>query len=126
MKKIHVLIADDDFIVRNSLAALIELEDDIEIVGSVSNGFDAIDLAMKQHPDVILLDESMPYLDGFETIKILREKKIKASIIFLCINKDLLDMRSLKQLGISAVIEKSTTEINFISEIRSIFYCGGN
>ncbi len=63
---IRLLIADDEHLIRGALAALLALEDDIEVVASVDNGQAAVDQAVQLRPDVCLLDLEMPQLDGVE------------------------------------------------------------
>ncbi len=66
MKKIGVIIADDHAIVRHGLCALFETEQDIEIVGEAKNGSEAVALAKKLSPDVVVMDLVMPKKDGVE------------------------------------------------------------
>ncbi len=66
MKKISVIIADDHAIVRHGLCALFETEQDIEIVGEAKNGNEAVSLARKLSPDVVVMDLVMPKKDGVE------------------------------------------------------------
>jgi len=66
---IRVLIADDQSLVRAGFTALLDARDDIEIVGEASGGAEAVDLARKLRPDVILMDIRMPGLDGLEATR---------------------------------------------------------
>jgi DNA-binding NarL/FixJ family response regulator len=66
---IRVLLVDDHQILRVSLARMLEAEDDMEIVGSAGNGDDAIRLVAEQTPDVVLMDLSMPGMDGVEATR---------------------------------------------------------
>ena len=63
-RSIRVLLADDQELVRRGFGALIEAEDDLEIVGQAATGSEAIDQAFVTQPDVILMDIRMPELDG--------------------------------------------------------------
>jgi NarL family two-component system response regulator LiaR len=67
--KIRVLIVDDHAVVRQGLKTFLELQDDIEVVGEGSDGAQAVDLAEKLQPDVILLDLVMPQMDGIEATR---------------------------------------------------------
>lgn len=66
---ISVLIADDQALIRGGLRAILETEDDIEVVGEAEDGHRAIELADKLAPDVILMDIRMPALDGIESAR---------------------------------------------------------
>ena len=66
---IRVLIADDEAIVRDGLRTIIDLENDLEVVGEAANGEDAVAAARQLTPDVALVDIQMPVLDGIETTR---------------------------------------------------------
>ncbi|MGB7540074.1 MAG: response regulator transcription factor [Anaerolineales bacterium] len=67
-EKIRILLVDDHAVVRQGLRTFIELQDDLEVVGEGCNGGEAVDLAARYQPDVILLDLVMPGMDGVEAI----------------------------------------------------------
>ncbi|QGH70178.1 response regulator transcription factor [Pseudactinotalea sp. HY158] len=69
---IRILIADDEAMIRSALAALLRLEDDIDVVAECADGEAAVDLALRLEPDVCLLDLEMPGLDGVEVAERLR------------------------------------------------------
>lgn len=71
---IRVLLADDQNLVRGAMAALLSLEDDIEVVAQASRGDEVVDLAVRTRPQVALLDVEMPGLDGLAVTAALREK----------------------------------------------------
>jgi DNA-binding NarL/FixJ family response regulator len=66
---ITVMLVDDHAIVRQGLERLIDTVDDIEVVAAAANGREAVDLAVRHHPDVVLMDLSMPELDGVEATR---------------------------------------------------------
>lgn len=66
---IRVVIADDHTVVRTGLDQLLSTEDDIELVGSAANGAEAVDLTEQTQPDVVLMDLSMPVMDGTEATR---------------------------------------------------------
>lgn len=69
---IRLLIADDQALVRGALAALLQLEDDLEVVAEVARGDEVVAAAQKHQPDVALLDVEMPGLDGLTAARLLR------------------------------------------------------
>lgn len=81
--KIRILVADDHAIVRKGLQALIKTETGMDIIGEAENGRDAVTKAIELNPDVILLDMKMPFLDGVEVIKKIKEHKLEARILIL-------------------------------------------
>ena len=79
----RILIADDHGIVRQGLRALLEEEDGIEIVGEAENGSEVVELAAKLRPDVIIIDVSMPGVNGIEATRLIIEKMPSAKIVAL-------------------------------------------
>lgn len=66
---IRVLIADDHIVIRNGLEKLLSTADDIEVIGSVADGASAVETTRTQQPDVVLMDLSMPIMDGIEATR---------------------------------------------------------
>jgi CheY-like chemotaxis protein len=66
---IRVVLADDQALVRTGFAALIDAEDDIAVVGEAGNGDEALRLAQRERPDVVLIDIRMPGVDGIEATR---------------------------------------------------------
>jgi DNA-binding NarL/FixJ family response regulator len=83
MKKITVLLADDHSLVREGLQALLQAESDITVVGQAETGVDAVKLATRLRPDVIVMDIAMPLLNGVEATRQILEKVPKTHILVL-------------------------------------------
>jgi len=81
--RIRVLIADDQRVVRDGLVLLIGMLDGIEVVGKASNGSEAVELAEQLRPDVVLMDLSMPVLDGVAATALLRERLPECAVLVL-------------------------------------------
>ena len=78
MKKIAVLLVDDHAVVRQGLRALLEAEGDIAVVGEAENGREAVALAKKTLPDVVVMDVAMPGMNGLEaTRQIVEERSLR-------------------------------------------------
>ena len=80
---IKVLVVDDQTLMRDGLKTILELENDLEVVGTASNGKEAYELTKEAKPDVILMDVRMPVLNGVEATKLIKEEFKDISIIIL-------------------------------------------
>ncbi len=83
MSKTKVMIADDHAILSEGLKTLLEVSENIEVVGSASTGKEAIDLITELSPDVVLMDISMPVMDGIDATKEILKIAPESKIIFL-------------------------------------------
>lgn len=83
MGRIRVLIVDDHAVLRQALRMLLETQDEVEVVGDVSNGREAVDLAEQLTPDVILMDMVMPGLNGLDATRQIRKRLPKTKVLVL-------------------------------------------
>ena len=117
---IRLLLVDDLVIFRSGLAALINLEPDIEVVGEASNGEEAILLAQTLRPDVILMDVRMPICNGVEATKVIHQRFPWIRIMVLTtFDEDEYICQSL-QNGALGYILKSTPSQQLATTIRSL------
>jgi DNA-binding NarL/FixJ family response regulator len=83
MKKITILIAEDHVVVRESIRQFLEREAKLEVVGEASDGEEAVQMASQLKPDVIIMDISMPKLNGIEATKQIKAQQPSATILIL-------------------------------------------
>ena len=88
MQKIRVLVVDDHTIVRDGIAALLGLAGDIEVVGEAINGNDALKMATKLKPDVVLMDIGMPVMGGLEATRRISKEFPKTKVLVLTQHDD--------------------------------------
>jgi DNA-binding NarL/FixJ family response regulator len=81
MAPTRILIADDNRLIAEMLQSLLGMDPTLEIVGTAWNGFEALDLIEKGHPDILILDLSMPALDGFAVIRDLEIQQLPIHVI---------------------------------------------
>ena len=86
---VNILLADDHKMIREGLKQLLEMYDDIKVVGEAGGGFEWLNLADKTHPDVILLDINMPNLDGLQVLNIIKTQKMDCKVIVLTIHNEI-------------------------------------
>ncbi len=121
MNKINVLIADDHAMVRQGLKTILELEDDICVVGQAANGNEAIELAKALKPDIILMDINMPVLNGLQAIKLLKEGEDYFKIIVLTLHQDREYLFKTLQMGCEGYVLKDAESSVLIDAIRSVY-----
>src|SRR4051794_5554210 len=80
---IHVLIVDDHPMVRTGLVRVLELYDELEVVGEATSGEEALSFCATTTPDVVLVDVKLPGMDGLETIRLLKQRhpKVQAAVL---------------------------------------------
>ncbi|MBW8012846.1 MAG: response regulator transcription factor [Chloroflexi bacterium] len=117
---IKVLIADDHAIVRGGLRALIISDPSLELVGEATGGYEAIELIEKTNPDILVLDISMPDLDGIGVTKILQTKNYDIRILILTIHEDKSLLREVLKSGASGYVLKRVAEKELISAIKIV------
>ena len=88
MKMIHVIVADDHSVMRESLRCFLDSTANITVVGEACNGYEALDLTQKLTPDVLLLDMEMPGLTGIEITQRLNAAKSPVCILILSAHDD--------------------------------------
>jgi len=117
---VRILIADDQAHVRKALQAVLQLEEDFEVVGTAANGVEAVALAEELRPDVILMDLGMPHLDGLEAARRIGHKNLPSLVIALTTPSDPESQQRATQAGAVAVIEKGMPDSALIEVIRSV------
>jgi len=121
LNKINVLIADDHSMFRQGLKQILELEEDIRVIGQACNGDEAIRLARKEKPDVILMDINMPGTNGLQAIKTIREENEFSKIIVLTIHDDREYLFKALQMGAQGYVLKDAESQVLVNAIRSIY-----
>ena len=117
---IKVVIADDHAIVRTGLRALIKSESAMELIGEAAGGYEAIELVEKTIPDVLVLDLSMPDLDGIAVTKKIKPRFPDLCILILTIHEDEALLRAALKAGAAGYILKRAAETELISAINII------
>jgi DNA-binding NarL/FixJ family response regulator len=117
---IRVLIADDHTIMRAGLRSLLEKEDQIEVVAEAENGRRAVQLAVEHEPDVVVMDVSMPDLNGIEATSQVLESLPEAKVIALSMHTDKRFVMGMLRAGASGYLLKDCASQELANAIVSV------
>lgn len=117
---ISVLIADDHFIVRSGLVAVIQAEPDMEVVAQAADGSQAVELYAEHQPDVALLDLRMPVISGDEAIELIRARFPGARLLILTAYSGDEHIHKALAAGALGYVLKSSTGEGLIPAIRAV------
>jgi len=120
MKRITVLLADDHMIVREGLRALLEAEGDIEVVGEAQTGRQAIQLAKRLRPSVVVMDIAMPLLNGLEATRRILKAVSNTRVLILSAHGDDEYIRQAIMLGAAGYLIKQTSADLLSRAIREV------
>ena len=120
---IRVLLADDHPVVSEGLRVLIEAQPDIEVVGIAHNGLDAANLARSLHPDVVIMDHSMPEMNGTEAARMIKSRFPKTQVIMLSMHANSVHAYRALQAGASGYVLKQASGRQVVDAIRAV--CAG-
>lgn len=114
------MLVDDHVLIREGIKQILELEDDIEVVGQAGDGEEAFKKAEELKPEVILLDINMPKVNGIETLRKFKDLGIESKIIMLTIHEDREYIMKTLRLGADGYILKDSNADGFIKGIRDV------
>ncbi|GAJ77580.1 LOW QUALITY PROTEIN: DNA-binding response regulator, LuxR family [Vibrio sp. JCM 18905] len=120
-KPISVVIVDDHQVVLDGFMARLELEPDIEVVGTASNGLEAIEVAKHLQPDVILMDISMPIMNGIEaTGGVIKEERPESKILMLTMHDNREYIMKVMQAGAVGYMLKEISAEKMVQAIKTV------
>ena len=122
MEKIKVIIADDSDFVRDGMKIILDVDDDFEVLGVASNGREAIDIAVREAPDVFLMDIQMPVMDGIEATKEIVSRNLGKVLILTTFDDDELVHNALAA-GAKGYLVKNHTPEHLKQMIKTV--CNG-
>ncbi|MCP5162254.1 MAG: two-component system response regulator NarL [Hahellaceae bacterium] len=117
-EKVNILVVDDHPMMRRGLVELLQLESDLDIVGEASSGQEAIEMAEKLEPDLILLDLNMKGMSGIDTLRVLRDKEIFSRVVMFTVSDNHDDVVEALKAGADGYVLKETEPEELISFIR--------
>lgn len=117
---ITVMIADDHVLLREGLKQILELEDDINVIGQAGDGEETVEKALECKPDVILLDINMPKSNGIDALRRLKDLGINSKIIMLTIHDDRGYLLETMKMGANGYVLKDSDADSLIKAIRDV------
>jgi two-component system chemotaxis response regulator CheY len=120
-----VLIADDNRSIREVLRELFDGEEDFEVCGDAENGSDAVQRAQKLHPDLIVLDFSMPVMNGMDAARVLNHVMPQVPILMYSAFSDCFIEKEARSAGIWALVSKSEPLSVLLGKARDALESGG-
>lgn len=113
-----IMIVDDHPLMRRGIGQLLSFEPNFELIGEASNGADAIALAHKKNPDLILLDLNMKGMSGLDTLNAMRAEGINANIVILTVSDSRADIKALIAAGADGYLLKDTEPDELINLLK--------
>jgi two-component system, NarL family, nitrate/nitrite response regulator NarL len=119
-KPLRVLIADDHRLFAEALQAILASDERIEVIGQASDGSEAVALARTLGPDVVLMDVSMPVLDGFEATREIREGSEDTHVLMLTGSNSRADVARSREAGASGYVTKDRIASELVAAIVEV------
>lgn len=120
MKKTRVMLADDHSVVRKGFSLILSSQPDFEVVGEASNGREAVELAAQLHPDVVVIDVSMPELNGIEGTRRIAEVSPRTRVLALSMHRDGVYVREILRAGAKGYLVKDADDDTFVDAVRAV------
>jgi len=119
-RSIRVLIVDDEAPFTEMVRALLEVEQGIEVVGAAADGEQAVTLALQLAPDVIVMDISMPVMDGLDATREIREQDPTANVLILTGSLNTAEVDRARTVGAAGYLTKDRIAGELVAEIRNL------
>ena len=118
-RPIKILVADDHVMIRKIVTSTLEQEAGFEVVGEAENGLEAVRKAEALKPNVVILNVTMPVLDGFEAARQIRKKLPEVAIVILSSNADKQFIEEAKKIGVRAYVPKNEAAVALVKAIEA-------
>ncbi len=115
-----MLLADDHALVRQGVAEMLSTDPGVEVVGEAADGREAVDLARKHSPEVVILDVEMPVMGGQVALRKLLALRPAPKVVIVTVFADEVHVRELMSLGASAYLSKNASMQDLIATVRSV------
>ncbi len=120
MNTIRLMLVDDHDIVRTGLKSFLDTQEGLQVVAEASSGKEAIERAQETHPDVVLMDITMPEMDGLEATRRLKELDEDCYVLALTVHEDKQYLFEMLSAGASGYVTKQVAVEELVTAIRSV------
>lgn len=120
MPNISVLLAEDHHVVREGISSLLSMEKDINIIGEAKDGDDAVKMAKDLCPDIVIIDVTMPILNGIDAVKQIKRHLPETKVLILTIHTNEQYINEAFSAGVSGYLLKDTTCEDLVDAIRKV------
>jgi DNA-binding NarL/FixJ family response regulator len=120
-KPIKVVIVDDHQVVLDGFIARLETEQDIEVIGSASNGVEAIEVVKNLLPDVVLMDVSMPLMNGIDATAVIKEELPEVKVLMLTMHDNREYIMKVMQVGAVGYMLKEICARRMVQAIKTVY-----
>jgi len=120
MTPVRILVADDHTVVRESLVGLLEAAEGLQVVAQAADGIDTIEKAMATRPDVVIVDISMPRLNGIEVVRRLREALPDTRVLVLTMHQEEEYVLHVVRAGAAGYLVKDSSGAELVSAVRNL------
>jgi len=120
MKRIRILLVDDHAVVRQGFKMILDAQSDMEIVGEAGNGREAVELAERLRPEIVVMDVAMPELNGIEATRRLFASTPHSRVIALSMHKDSVYVREILRAGARGYLLKDSGAGDLVAAIRAV------
>jgi DNA-binding NarL/FixJ family response regulator len=115
------LVVDDNQLIRERLSAILGESPEVVVVAEASNGWQAIEKAGKYHPDIVLLDISMPELNGLQAAPLIKQAAPAAQILIVTQHNAHFFIRAAFAVGVLGFLEKSSAGTELLTAVKDVF-----
>lgn len=119
-KKTRILLADDHTLVRRGFVLMLSQEPNLEVAGEAKNGREAVELAEQLQPDVVVIDVSMPELNGIEATRKISEICPRTRVLALSMHRDAVYVREILRAGARGYLVKDADDDAFLTAVRAV------
>ena len=119
-RKTRILIVDQESLLRDGLRLLLELEDDLEMMGAIGSGGETIDSAAKTSPHVVLLDFAMPNQDGWDTLAVVKSRWPEARVLVLTFRREDEFFEAALRAGADGYLLKTDSRTELLAAIHAV------